>query len=295
MKFEEGEFIPLAPDDSSEPEDLYEGPAYEGDVHPADTGSSDSAEPDRNEGDLSEGELYEEPKRENAPPLPLLAPLTYPLRGSTLWALIPLSILRLFSGLGCLSLVVAPIMAGFLFEIIRQTQQGRDRLQGYPDLHQMGPRCIEAIATYAVGAIPMTVASGAMALLSPAFSAGGWLAVALLAPFVLAVNLLCYMAWFLMLGATAAYDDWMIWIHVDRHARAFVTCWKSVWVFMLRVSILVGIALLFFFVSLLFSSQGLGVLLLLASIVYVFLASGHFVGLLFRENANELESIYLLK
>jgi len=43
-------------------------------------------------------------------------------------------------------------------------------------------------------------------------------------------------------------------------------------------------------------ARELGVfLLLLASTVYVFLASGHFVGLLFRENANELESIYLLR
>ncbi|MEM9556191.1 MAG: hypothetical protein AAGC60_18175 [Acidobacteriota bacterium] len=232
---------------------------------------------------------------QDSEPVSLLRAITYPLRGTAGLAMIPLGIVLLL-GLGCLGLLILPLFTALLFEVVRQTLAGGDTLRGLPELSAIGARLGEFFAYLAIGFVPSVVASAASSLLPAVFESESVALAVVAVPLVLAVNLVCFLLWNLALGALVTFGQWSLLFRYDLHFKALVRVVPAATDYLVRVgALLVFVLLTAMLIPVLDALPGMtpfAFALLVAIPVYLLFAGAYFIGLLFRENAEELSRVY---
>lgn len=313
------EIIPLAPRTPSPPhagpprsEDLYApsrpsdgGDVYQGDLYQGGLNQAVPTSPHTVVGGVDGGGI-----QNDSPALPtnpyanpqakassvdsglsfsgFLASFAFPLRGFALIALVILTILPvipIFGGL--ISMIVLPTM---IFEVIRETTRGSDRLSQSPQFGGFFGHVGEILCVFAAGIIPSIL-----------FSVVG-LAIAgvelteehplIGIAWVLAISCLCICLWLMTLGAIAIYERWTLAFRPDLHIRAFLMCGRPALVFMLQLFLLGVLVVLAGRVAFA-ASAAMGLLAALMAAPFVMLASVHFVGLLYRQRREALNWVYL--
>ncbi len=198
---------------------------------------------------------------------------------------------------GCLiplfSILVALLIPGLLFAIIRTTAAGDNELPDWPDFTEISDRLGEVFATLLVMATALLPAAALLWYSDCSIAAFrnlsgkgpaclGLLTFGLLIGFVLAVP---------AFGATGTYSSAWLSFRVDLHVRALIAGGEDS----------VQVVLFLFILTVL--SQGtellfqatvplLGSLLAKALDTYTSFVGAHMIGLLFRRHANAMDSIY---
>jgi len=239
-----------------------------------------------------------------ARPTTWLEALRYPLRGQgsmVFWAYLGLMIafvlLSVFPLAGLLTfafrLLIALLMPGLLYAIVRRTAEGDDELPDWPDIGDAGERLRELftfVGTIAVALVPAAVAlrlSGCalVDLLSDAQGAAScrWtVAVGLMLGLPLAVP---------MFGSLAVYQHLDLLVRLDLHLRALAATGRDgVSTVLLTYAVLAASRLLGFALH---GFPLLGGALAAAVAAYGTFAGAHLVGLMFRQHAAALDAIYL--
>ncbi|HEY6324495.1 MAG TPA: B-box zinc finger protein [Thermoanaerobaculia bacterium] len=238
-----------------------------------------------------------------ARPTTWLEALRYPLRGQgsmVFWAYLGLMTAFVlvtvvpFAGVLvlCFRVVIALLMPGLLYAIVRRTAEGDDELPDWPDVGVAGERLYEVftfLGTIAVAFVPAALAlrlSGcALVDLLGAEGAAScrWaVAAGLLLGLPLAVP---------MFGSLAVYQHLDLLLRLDLHVRALVAAGKDgVGTVLLTYAVLAASRLLGFA---LYAFPLLGGALAAAVAAYGTFAGAHVVGLMFRKHAAALDAIYL--
>jgi len=239
-----------------------------------------------------------------ARPVTWVQALGYPLRGQgsmvfwvylalmvafVLLAAMPGSWLLVWS----LRCVVALLMPGLLYAIVRRTAEGDDELPDWPDIGEVGERFYELftwLCTIAVALVPAALAltlsgCGIQGLLEGAAGAAGcWWALA--AGLVLGLPLAVP-----MFGSLAVYEHVDLLFRLDLHVRALAAAGRDgVATVLLTYAVLAGSRLLGFALH---GFPLLGGALAAALAAYGSFAGAHVVGLMFRKHAPALDAIYL--
>ena len=230
--------------------------------------------------------------------------LGYPLRGQgsmVFWAYLGLMmafvLLAVVPGAGLLvfffQAIIALLMPGLLYAIVRRTAQGDDELPDWPDFDDMGERLQEVITflgTIAVAFVPAALAlllsgCGILPLLGGAEGAAScwWaLAAGLMLGLALAVP---------MFGSLAIYQHIDLLLRLDLHVRALAAAGRDgVGTILLTYAVLAGSRLLGFALH---GFPLLGGALAAGIAAYGTFAGAHVVGLMFRKHAAALDAIYL--
>ena len=230
--------------------------------------------------------------------------LGYPFRGLGLYLYVGyivlvflLRLLGFLPGIGCLAgiylLVIAFLVPGLLFAIVRTTAAGENELPDWPDFTEVGERLREVFSALLVVLTSLVPAAALLWLAGcdlrsfldvSARGAGCWVALAagLLAAFVLAVP---------GFGATGTYSSPWLSFRLDLHLRALAAGGRdSVEIigFLFAFSVLSQVLeLVFAFVPL------VGSIAATALDTYSSFVGAHLLGLLFRRHAAEMDRIYV--
>jgi hypothetical protein len=239
-----------------------------------------------------------------ARPTTWLEALRYPLRGQgsmVFWAylglmiaFVLLSVLPLggLVGIGFRALI-ALLMPGLLYAIVRCTAAGDDELPDWPDIGDAGERLYEVftfLGTIAVALVPAALAlrlfgCTLLDLLGSAEGAAScrWaVAGGLLLGLPLAVP---------MFGSLAVYQHLDLLLRLDLHVRALAAAGRDgVGTVLLTYAVLAASRLLSFALH---GFPLLGGALAAAAAAYGTFAGAHVVGLMFRKHAAVLDKIYL--
>jgi len=228
--------------------------------------------------------------------------LLYPLRGLGAYVffgyVILLVLFRAFSWvplLGCVVLVfqllIALILPGFLFKIVRTSAEGDTELPDWPDWMHVGERLAElgsALVISLLSVIPTALLLAGSGCGSSQALGGGGLSICFLA--VLAGMAIGLILWIPAFGAVGTYRNGWLGLRIDLHIRAIAATSPEIWRVMgLVVGLLVGsqiLGVLFRFMPL------LGAILEILIGVYSLILAMHLIGLHFRRNWRVLESIY---
>ncbi len=188
--------------------------------------------------------------------------------------------------------LVALLVPGLLFEIVRTTAEGDDELPDWPDYTETGRRLLEILQMFAIAAIVLLpvwilarLANGSlMALLLGRAEAG--FALGAIAAFALGLVLAVF-----AFGATGAHSSGLLLFRVDLHLEAlFSKAGPAAIRAALGIAALFGLRVL---VGLLLAPLPL-VGGLLSSLIgaYALVLAAHFAGLLFRRERATLDAIY---
>jgi len=238
-----------------------------------------------------------------ARPTSWLEALGYPLRGQgsmLFWAYLGLMmafvLLAAVPGTWVLVLflraVIAFLIPGLLYAIVRRTAEGDDELPDWPDFGDLGERLHEMftfLGTIAVAFVPAALAlrlSGCdiLALLGAEEAARcRWeLAAGLILGLPLAVP---------MFGSLAVYEHIDLLLRLDLHVRALAAAGRDgVSTILLTYAVLAASRLLGFALH---GFPLLGGVLAAGVAAYGTFAGAHVVGLMFRKHAAALDAIYL--
>lgn len=230
--------------------------------------------------------------------------LGYPLRGQgsmLFWAYLALMmafvLLAAVPGAGllvaCLRTVIALLMPGLLYAIVRRTAEGDDELPDWPDLGELGERLYEVVTllcTIAVAIIPAALllrffGCGMSALLGAAEGTARC-RLALTAGLMLGLPLAVP-----MFGSLAVYQHFDLLLRLDLHVRALLAGGRDSWsTVLLTYAVLAASRLLGFALH---GFPLLGGALAAGLAAYGTFAGAHVVGLMFRKHAAALDAIYL--
>lgn len=199
-------------------------------------------------------------------------------------------------GFGCavllFQLLIALILPGLLFKIVRTSANGETELPDWPDWSETGERLGEVVAAsvvVVVALLPLGMllevgGCGFVELVQAQWGLGCLAALAI--GLAMAVTL-----WVPAFGAVGTYSSGWLAPRIDLHVRALVATSPECWRIIVLVTgfYLASQVLKVFFRFIPF----LGSIFEALIGVYATFVAMHLVGLLFRRNAKALESVYL--
>lgn len=220
--------------------------------------------------------------------------LVYPFRGLGIYAFFAFIVCQLlaYAFSGFIALLMALLIPGFVFAIVRSTAKGETELPDWPEWDDFGERIKEWLMTAVmtiVAMLPIGFAlylgqCGLAALLDLASLGSCILAVGLAAPFAA-------MIWTLSLGSTAVFESYAVTLRTDLHLRAFFASGTGA----LKTSLFVAIGYvtsLALQTTLAATVPVLGQIAATVVSVYTLLTGAHLVGLLFRHHHVAMKRIY---
>ncbi len=314
------DIIPLAPRVDAPPAappqggDVYQGDVDQGDVYQGDLPQGAPYQTAPNPGASTAGHASVDANAAGRPSDPASAPINpyanpkakapsaqqglsmsafvasffYPLRGFALIALIILTIVPLIPIIGALiSMVVLPTM---IFEVIRETARGGDRLSQSPQFGGFFRHVGEILCVFAAGIVPsilfnvlgLLVAGVGLTEVHPLLGVA-W---------ALLIGCVCICLWLMTAGAIAIYERWTLAFRPDLHIRAFLMSGRPALIFLLQLFLL-GVLVLLAGQAAFAASAATGFLVAFMAAPFLMLASVHFVGLLYRQRRENLNWVYL--